>query len=143
MKTTHTLFIVALLAAGNMRAAAQTNEVVPVWALDVQQMLWDNYQNNKVGMGSGISAMPSMHVATATLMALFGWQYSRIAGIVLTLYALVIFIGSVHLGWHYALDGYVGALGAALVWWLVGRWQVGTERQRLPARSGLDFGTNL
>lgn len=101
------------------------NERVPVWALNVQQMLWENYQNNQAGMGSGISAMPSMHVATATLMALFGWQYSRPAGIALTFYALVIFIGSIHLGWHYALDGYAGALGAWLVWRLVGRWQGG------------------
>lgn len=99
------------------------NQQVPVWALNVQKILWDNYQNNQPGIGSGISAMPSMHVATATLMALFGWQYSRSAGIALTVYAVVILIGSVHLGWHYALDGYVGALGAWVVWWLVGRWQ--------------------
>jgi hypothetical protein len=109
----------------------ETSEVVPVWALHVQQMLWDNYQNNKVGMGSGISAMPSMHVATATLMALFGWRYSRPAGIALTCYAMVIFIGSIHLGWHYAMDGYVGALGAWLIWWLVGRWQSGTMKARI------------
>lgn len=99
------------------------NEQVPVRALNTQQMLWDNYQNNRTGMGSGISAMPSMHVAIATLMALFGWQYSRLAGIALTLYALAIFIGSIHLAWHYALDGYAGALGAGVIWWLVGRWQ--------------------
>ena len=29
--------------------------------------------------------------------------------------------GDVHLGWHYALDGYAGAAGAALVWHAVGR----------------------
>jgi hypothetical protein len=101
----------------------EANEQVPVWALHVQQMLWDNYQNSQSGMGSGISAMPSMHVATATLMALFGWRYSRQLGIALTAYALAIFIGSVHLAWHYALDGYAGALGAWLIWWGVGRWQ--------------------
>lgn len=101
----------------------ETDKIVPVWALDVQQRLWDDFQSQKPGLGSGISAMPSMHVATATLMALFGWKYSRIAGIALTLYALIIFVGSVHLAWHYALDGYLGALGAWLIWWLVGRWQ--------------------
>jgi membrane-associated phospholipid phosphatase len=104
-----------------MRYLREAGEVVPVWSLNVQQMLWDSYQNNKAGIGSGISAMPSMHVATAVLMALFGWRFSRKAGIALTLYAVVIMIGSVHLGWHYALDGYVGALGALIVWWLVGR----------------------
>lgn len=96
------------------------NEVSPVWALDVQQLLWDDYQNNKSGIGRGISAMPSIHVATAVLLALFGWRHSRPAGIALTLFAVLIMLGSVHLGWHYAVDGYAGALGAALVWWLVG-----------------------
>jgi hypothetical protein len=103
-------------------------EQVPVWALNVQQMLWDNYQNNKAGIGSGISAMPSMHVATSVLLALFGWRFSRQAGIALSLYAFVITIGSVHLGWHYALDGYVGALGAMVIWWLVGRFLVRRKR---------------
>lgn len=115
------------------------NEVVPVWALNVQQTLWENYQNTKAGLGSGISAMPSMHVATAVLMALFGWQYSRATGIALTVYALVIFIGSIHLAWHYALDGYAGALGAWMIWWLVGRWQahlpgLRTQVQNRPVR---------
>jgi hypothetical protein len=99
----------------------EANEQVPIWALDVQKLLWDNYQANSAGIGSGISAMPSMHVATAVLLALFGWRHSRGAGIALTLYAGVIMIGSVHLGWHYALDGYVGALGALVVWRLVDR----------------------
>jgi membrane-associated phospholipid phosphatase len=104
-----------------MHYLKEASEISPVWALDVQQLLWDDYQNSKSGIGRGISAMPSIHVATAVLLALFGWRYSRPAGIALTLFAVLIMIGSVHLGWHYALDGYAGALGAALVWWLVGR----------------------
>lgn len=100
-----------------------TSELVPVPTLELQRMLWENYQNNGAAVGSGISAMPSMHVAIAALMALFGWRHSRAAGIALTVYALVVLIGSVHLAWHYALDGYAGALGAWLIWWLVGRWQ--------------------
>lgn len=102
----------------------EANEQVPIWALDVQQMLWDSYQANSAGIGSGISAMPSMHVATAVLLALFGWRHSRGAGIAFTVYAGLIMIGSVHLGWHYAVDGYVGAAGALAVWWLVGRFLV-------------------
>lgn len=102
----------------------EAGEQVPVWALNVQQMLWDDYQASKTGIGSGISAMPSMHVATAVLLALFGWRHSRPAGIALTVYAILIMIGSVHLGWHYAVDGYVGAAGALAVWWLVGRFLV-------------------
>ncbi len=103
------------------------SESVPIPSLELQQMLWDNFQNNGRTVGSGISAMPSMHVAIATLLALFGWHHSRIAGTALTAYAVAVLIGSVHLGWHYAVDGYAGALGAWLIWWLVGRWQ---ERMR-------------
>ncbi len=98
-----------------------TSKQVPLPTLDLQRMLWETYQKNGMAVGSGISAMPSMHVAIATLMALFGWGHSRTAGIVLTAYALIVFIGSIHLAWHYALDGYAGALGAWLIWWLTGR----------------------
>jgi hypothetical protein len=97
------------------------NEHVPVWALQVQEMLWQSYQAKGAGSELGISAMPSMHVATAMLMALMGWKVNRAAGIALSLFAVLILLGSIHLGWHYALDGYVGAAGAALVWQLVGR----------------------
>lgn len=103
-----------------MNYLMQTNETIPVWSLDVQQFLWDAYQQNRIGMGSGISAMPSLHVAVATLMAITGWQFSRRWGIALTAYALIIFLGSIHLGWHYAVDGYMGAIGAWGIWWLVG-----------------------
>jgi hypothetical protein len=33
----------------------------------------------------------------------------------------VILIATVHLGWHYAIDGYVGILGTLLIWRLTGR----------------------
>lgn len=111
----------------------EAGEQVPVWALNVQQMLWNDYQASKTGIGSGISAMPSMHVATAVLLALFGWRHSRQAGAALTLYAILIMIGSVHLGWHYAVDGYVGAVGAAAVWWLVGRFLVRRPAAPVPS----------
>lgn len=101
----------------------QASESVPIPTLELQQMLWENYQNKGTAIGSGISAMPSMHVAIAILMALFGWGHSRAAGIALSIYALIVLIGSIHLAWHYALDGYAAALGAWLIWWLVGRGQ--------------------
>lgn len=99
----------------------QADQQVPVWALQMQDLLWQGYQAKGANSELGISAMPSMHVATAVLMALVGWSVNRGAGIALSLFAVLIMLGSVHLGWHYALDGYAGAAGAALVWHLVGR----------------------
>ncbi len=64
--------------------------------------------------------MPSLHVAMVFLFALVGWRSGLVPGIVLTAYAVVIFIGSVHLGWHYAIDGYVGIAGTWLIWKFAG-----------------------
>ncbi|MDR3535829.1 MAG: phosphatase PAP2 family protein [Acetobacteraceae bacterium] len=91
-----------------------------VWSTGVQDMLWNAYATNTSGLGSGISAMPSMHVAGSTLFALLGWRTSRAFGAALTCYAAVIMLGSVHLGWHYAIDGYVGVFGTTALWWMVG-----------------------
>ena len=99
----------------------EANHHFPIWALSVQDMLWQDYQSRGASSELGISAMPSMHVATAVLMALLGWRVSRSAGLALSVFAMLIMLGSVHLGWHYALDGYAGAAGAALVWHAVGR----------------------
>jgi PAP2 superfamily protein len=96
------------------------NDTTPIWALDTQQMLWKGYSLGELNLGAGISAMPSMHVAIATMFALLGWQTSRRMGILFTAFLCWIMVGSVHLGWHYALDGYVSILCALLIWWAVG-----------------------
>jgi hypothetical protein len=97
------------------------NESHAVWAVTTQDLLWRNYLSHENMLGAGISAMPSMHIAMATLFALVTWRANRYAGIAMTIFAVVIMIGSVHLAWHYAIDGYVGALGICAIWWAVGR----------------------
>lgn len=99
---------------------------IPVLALEVQDMLWQGYQHHIGASGLTISAMPSMHVATAMLLALAGWRVGRGLGIALSVFAALILVGSIHLGWHYAVDGYVGAIGAFLIWRLVG-WLQGRQ----------------
>ncbi|MBA3444733.1 MAG: phosphatase PAP2 family protein [Gemmatimonadales bacterium] len=59
-----------------------------------------------------------MHVAATVIMALGSWERSRWLGMVGWLYVLVILVGSVHLNWHYAIDGYVAILGTLAIWWL-------------------------
>ena len=99
------------------------DETYPIWAVQVQDMLWDGF--NGQSSIEGISAMPSMHNGTALLFALAGFRISRMAGWLLTAHAVFIFIGSVHLAWHYAIDSYV-AWALTLVLWYglapVTRW---------------------
>ncbi len=90
------------------------NETLPVWALGVQEALWQSHTNG--GPISGISAMPSMHVASTTLLALYGFRHARWSGMLLSIFALCIMIGSVLLGWHYAIDGYFGVALALTCW---------------------------
>ncbi len=103
------------------------NEVAPLSALQIQESLWQSHMMNRYDFGKGISAMPSMHVATTVLMALLGWRVHRYVGIALTAFATLILIGSVHLGWHYAIDGYVSIVLTCLIWRAAGWW---VERDR-------------
>lgn len=96
------------------------NQVAHVWALQVQDYLWASHAESTIGLGGGISAMPSMHVAMAVLLALLFWRSNRILGLAGALYALLIQIGSIHLGWHYAIDGYLGAAATLAIWYAVG-----------------------
>lgn len=104
--------------------------------LSAHGYLWNAYANRADRLGGGISAMPSMHMAMACWLALtlrgmlprfqrFGW-----------LYLAMIWISSVHLGWHYVSDGVVGVAGALLVWRAAGAWtklQAPTRRREVAA----------
>ena len=103
------------------------NESYPLGALSAQEYLWKIYRQSGFAMGSGISAMPSMHMAMIFLCALVGWRHARVLGIGLAVFALLIMVGSVHLGWHYAIDHYVAIAGVWLIWRGVG-WLLERDR---------------
>lgn len=63
---------------------------------------------------NGISAMPSMHVGLTLWLALV-LRHTRWAKLTWT-YFVLIWLGSVHLGWHYASDGLVAGLAILLIW---------------------------
>jgi hypothetical protein len=90
---------------------------------DLQALLLRGWQAGSQGNAAagGISAMPSMHVAMASLFAMAGFAHSRGLGWAMSLYGMIIWIGSVHLGWHYATDGIVGFLMMLILWTLAGR----------------------
>jgi membrane-associated phospholipid phosphatase len=77
--------------------------------------------NGKVVNLNALSAMPSLHVGIAALNACYFWRKSRLAGAAMAGYGFIIFIGSIYLGWHYAIDGYAGAAFAILAWIVSGR----------------------
>jgi membrane-associated phospholipid phosphatase len=85
-----------------------------------RDVLWSAYRHGVDAFGLGISAMPSMHVATATLVACLAFAVGLWLGIVASLCTVLMAIASIALGWHYSLDGYVGALLAIVVWWIAG-----------------------
>lgn len=97
------------------------NDWLGIWALNTQDQLWQAYDTGKEMLGSGISAMPSMHVSMAVMMALGAWSLNRWLGVVFWLYSGLIFVGSVALGWHYAVDGLVSFPLTCLIWYGVGK----------------------
>ena len=93
-----------------------------LFSIGAQDLLLSDHQAAAPGFGRGISAMPSLHVAIAMLNAILGWKLSRLWGALATVYLAAILLGSVHLGWHYAVDGYFSMIAVSVIWVLVGRF---------------------
>lgn len=89
-----------------------------LFAVLTQNTLWATYTGQLDSGVAGISAFPSVHVAVTTLLALTGLALNRVAAVAGVLFLVVILIGSVHLGWHYALDGYVSMAAVGVFWWI-------------------------
>lgn len=87
----------------------------------VADYLWSIYASESFGAGSGISAMPSMHVTMSSWVVIVFFVFVRrwlplaIAGWI-TVFAL-----SIALGWHYALDGIVGGIAAVVCYWALAK----------------------
>ncbi|MBH5322802.1 phosphatase PAP2 family protein [Aurantiacibacter sediminis] len=95
------------------------NDVAPLSAIRLSDYLIEMYETD--AFGTGISAMPSVHVGFAVLSWLIvkdcvkaRWAH-RVAGS----YAFLIWIGSFHLAWHYAWDGIVSAAVVIAAWKLL------------------------
>lgn len=97
----------------------QADEHYRLLSIDVREQLWMSHVTGNVDRIRGITAMPSMHVAAAVLLALAGWSAGRVPGILLTIFAVLIQLGSVHLAWHYAIDGYVSTILVIALWFTV------------------------
>ena len=97
------------------RLAASQGEVIAT--IQYQPILLQVFrEHDGLRLAGGISAMPSMHVALATLIGIAGFQRNRAWGIVLSSYAFLIWIGSIFFGWHYFVDGPVATLMILAIW---------------------------
>jgi hypothetical protein len=101
------------LAAIGRLAAAQGH---PIASLTYQSGLMLTYRTHDFAPGGGISAMPSMHVAMVTLVALAAWQHNRLLGILGAYVVFAVWIATIHFGWHYFVDGPVGAAMMLALW---------------------------
>jgi hypothetical protein len=86
------------------------------WVAEAKAYLWQDYLRAGGSIGTGISAMPSIHVAIALWLALVVRSYVPKLWPIGFGYFALIAVGSVALGWHYVSDGLVAIAGTLLVW---------------------------
>jgi PAP2 superfamily len=90
------------------------------WQAHAQDALIRNYggvrsfhsrpSGTLVSPALGVAAMPSLHVGALTFFAVWARRRSRLLFRVFACFAFLTFFGSLVSGWHYAIDGYAGAL---------------------------------
>lgn len=123
--------------ADQMDYLHRANTHWPIMSLEVQQQLIEWHGNGSAELGRGISAMPSMHVSLALLFFLAARRINRAMGVLFGLYAAVILIGSVHLAYHYAIDGYLSIVTTLLLWRAFRLRTPATIAAQQPTASGL------
>ncbi len=106
------------LGWGNEFAEMQPPDTIA----QVASFLWRVYGEEDLIPGGGISAMPSLHVATSVWCTLVFQKLHRRFFALATLVTVLISLLSVSLGWHYAMDGIVGGALTIAIFYLTLRF---------------------
>lgn len=117
----------------HLAALQSIHDQTPLRALDIAVTLKDLWgDETKLDMNA-ISAMPSMHVAVAWLLVLYGFAVRRwwVMAFMGAFFATIM-VGSVVLGWHYAIDGYV-SIAIITAMWAVTGWAL---RRKMGEKAG-------
>ena len=128
-----------------MELLRQGSETAYLMTLPVQDGLLAAFQEQARGLGAGITAMPSLHVAIAFLFWQATRQINKRIGWFFFAFFVNIWISSVHLAYHYAVDGLVSVIGMVVIWkasgailrgwdqWLTRRDQPALRTNTVPA----------
>ena len=93
----------------------------PLCAVDNQEGVWYALEKGIWLPFGGVSAMPSIHLAFAAILALLTLEIRKWLGVIFVVYLCLIQTGSVILGWHYAIDGYASIILTGFIWYGVRR----------------------
>lgn len=90
--------------------AAKTYELLLGWA-----------RNDRIFDPNALSAMPSMHLAISWIMVLYARSLGYRPLVLAVPFFALMYLGSIYLGFHYAVDAYVSVAVTSLIWWISGK----------------------
>jgi hypothetical protein len=118
------LFYDRVLGGTDFATLRETLQHRGAWvALGESDKMWASLASGRPSIVAGISAVPSIHVAVSVWMFLAVRRMAPALAPYALVYSIVIWLGSVQLGWHYVVDGLVGALGILGIWVLSDKLQ--------------------
>ena len=111
------IFYDRLFGGTEFAVLGETLQKRGVWVpLGESDRMWASLAGGRPTIVAGISAVPSIHVAISFWLFLAARLMAPRAAPYALAYAVLIWIGSVQLGWHYVTDGLAGLLGMLAVW---------------------------